>query len=57
MYLASVVDEEIEFCFLLSQATRQSSPMKKQALEVFFLSFMFFSQSTPEYSTIIREES
>ena len=50
------MDKDIDFYFLLSQATKQSST-KMQAPKVFFLSSTFLAQLALEYPTIIQEES
>jgi hypothetical protein len=47
MYSASVVDKEMEPCFLLSQDTNES-PKKNAPPLVFFLSSTQFAQSATE---------
>ena len=55
MHSAFAMDKDIKFCFLLGQVTKQS-PTKKQAQEMFFLCFMFPTQSPLKYLTITQEE-
>ena len=47
------MDKDIEFCFLLSQTTKQSLT-KKQAPKVFFLSSTFPIQLTSKYPSITK---
>src|ERR1044072_1698141 len=50
MYLASAVERETQFCFLLNQETRLL-PRKKQPPEVLFLSSAFPAQSASQNPT------
>jgi hypothetical protein len=56
MYYASVVDKEIEDCFLLSQDTKQF-PKKNYPPLVLFLSSTFPSQSSSVYVVRVKSYS